>query len=63
MHRISGRIIRSFLYPVSGRIPDMATGYPVGYPVVENAGYPAKYAAKEEHLNAAYNIFLSFDFM
>ena len=41
----------------------MATGYPVGYPVVGNAGYPAKYAAKEEHLNAAHNIFLSFDFM
>ena len=40
-----------FLYPVSGRIPDMA------------AGYPAKYAAKEKHLNTAYNILQLFDFM
>ena len=63
MHRISGWIIRPFLYPVSGRIPDMATGYPViekaGYP----AGYQAKYAAKEKHLNTAYNILQLFDFM
>jgi hypothetical protein len=29
MHRISGRIIRPFLYPVSGRIPDCPAGYPV----------------------------------
>jgi hypothetical protein len=27
MHRVSGRIIRPFLYPVSG-----LTGYPAGYP-------------------------------
>ena len=41
----------------------MATGYPViekaGYP----AGYQAKYAAKEKHLNTAYNILQLFDFM
>ena len=29
--------IRPFLYPVSGRIPDTATGYPV----IEKVGYPA----------------------
>jgi hypothetical protein len=28
MHRISGRIIGLFLYPVSGRIPDCPAGYP-----------------------------------
>ena len=50
MHRISGRKIRPFLHPVSGRILDLATGYPViekaGYPVIEKAGYPAEYPAK-----------------
>ena len=54
MHRISGRIIRPFLYPVCGRIPDMVTGYPA----IEKAGYPAKYSAKEKHLNTAYNILI-----
>ena len=33
-----------------------------GYPVIEKAGYPAKYAAKEKHLNTAYNLIQSFDF-
>ena len=59
MYRISG----PFLYPVSGRIPDRAAGYPAGYPVIEKAGSLAKYAAKEKHLNTAYNILQLFDFM
>ena len=48
-----------FLYPVPGRIPDRTTGYPV----IKKAGYPAYYAAEEKHLNTAYNILQSFDFM
>ena len=51
------RTILFFLYLVSGRIPDIATGYPV----IEKAGYPAFYAAKEKLLNTAYNILQSFD--
>ena len=39
IHRLSGRIIRNFLYPVSGRLPDIAARYPVG----KKAGYRAKY--------------------
>ena len=61
MHRISGRIIRPFLYPVSGRIPDIATGYPV----IENAGYLAKYRMQLRKTleNTANSILQSFDFM
>ena len=33
-----------------------------GYPVIEKAGYPAKYLAKELHLNTAFAILQSFDF-
>ena len=65
MQRISGWvwIIRPFLYPVSGRILDMATEYQAEYLVIEKAGYPAKYAAKEKHINTAYTIIQSFVFM
>ena len=43
----------------------MVTGNSAGYPIIEKAGYPAKYAAKENeiHLSTAYNILQSFDFM
>jgi hypothetical protein len=42
MQRIpSGRIIRPFLYPVSGRIPDFTAGYPVRPDTGKPAGYPA----------------------
>jgi hypothetical protein len=43
MHRIFGWIVRPFLYPLSGRIPDFTTGYPVEYPVWPDTGYPARY--------------------
>ena len=56
MHRISGRIIRLFFYMAS-RI------WQAGYPVIKKAGYPAKYTAKKIHLNTAYNIIQSFDFL
>ena len=68
MHRISGwPNIRpdnpAFFYircPTGYRIwqPDIRPD-----PVIEKAGYPAKYEAKEKHLNTAYNILQSFDFM
>jgi hypothetical protein len=41
MHRISGRIIRPFLFPVSGRTPDFTAGYPVR----PDTEYPAGYSA------------------
>ena len=53
MHRLSGL----FIFPAGYRI------WQAGYPIIEKAGYPAKYAAKEKHLNTAYNIFQSFDSM
>jgi hypothetical protein len=41
MHRISGRIIRPFLYPVSSRIPDFTAGYPAVSPVRPDTRYQA----------------------
>ena len=47
MHRISGWPDNPAFYDIR---PDLATGYPV----FEQAGYLAKNAAKEIHLNTAY---------
>ena len=47
MHRISGWPENPAFYDIR---PDLATGYPV----FEQAGYLAKNAAKEIHLNTAY---------
>ena len=41
----------------------MATEYQAEYLVIEKAGYPAKYAAKEKHINTAYTIIQSYVFM